>query len=179
MRLLSRLLISTGILCYVLGIYNIWLINTPNRLSFQNYTYAQAPETKAIVRPTKISIKNLNVSLPIVPAEITEGSWDTTDKGASYLATSPIPGESGNSVIYAHNWTSLFGNLTNIIPGDEVEIEFGDKSTKTFVVKLTSTVTPETTSILAPTNDKRITLYTCTGFLDSHRFVAVAILKDK
>ncbi len=178
MKLLSRLFILIGILFYSLGIYNIWLINDPNRLSFQNYTYAQTQPQYLISEPTKVSIENLAINLPLLPSNIVNGNWETTEIGASYLKSSPIPGEVGNSVIYAHNWTSLFGNLVSILPGDEVKIEFEDKSVKTFVVKYTSTVTPDTTSILAPTNDKRITLYTCVGILDSHRFVAVAILKE-
>lgn len=178
MKLLSRLFILISILCYSLGIYNIWLINDPNRLSFQNYTYAQTQAPEVQLQPTNISIENLNINLPIVPSNIIDGTWETTDLGVSYLASSPTPGSVGNSVIYGHNWASLFGNLVSVLPGDEVKIEFGDKSVKTFVVKYTSTVTPDTTSILAPTDDKRITLYTCIGFLDSHRFVAVALLKE-
>ncbi|HUQ85833.1 MAG TPA: sortase [Candidatus Limnocylindrales bacterium] len=178
MKLLSKLFIFIGILCYILGIYNIWLINDPKRLSFQNYTYAQVPQSVEKVLPTKISISNVNITLPLIPSSIIDDKWETTDIGASYLSSSPVPGEVGNSVIYGHNWASIFGNLISIMPGDEVLIEYQDKTTKTFIVKYTSTVKPETTSILAPTSDKRITLYTCSGFLDSERFVAVAILKD-
>ena len=179
MKLLSRLFIAIGIICYILGIYNIWLISDPNRLSFKSYTYAQTVSVKGKSFPTQISIEKLNINLPIVPANIVNDRWETTDSGASYLETSPIPGETGNSVIYAHNWASLFGSLVNVLPGDEINMTYDDGSVKTFVVKYTSVVTPDTSSILAPTGDKRITLYTCTGFLDSHRFVAVAILKDK
>jgi LPXTG-site transpeptidase (sortase) family protein len=119
----------------------------------------------------------LNIDLPLIPSNITEGKWETTDQGVSYLVSSPIPGEKGNSIMYAHNWASLFGNLPSILPGDLVQIQFSDGTAKEFEVKYTSTVTPDNYSILAPTDDKRITIYTCSGFLDSHRFVAVAILK--
>lgn len=178
MKLLSRLFITIGILCYILGIYNIWLINTPNRLSFNSYSYAQEPQNRSKQVPTRIEITSIGINLPIIRSQIVDEQWQTTDVGVSYLGSSPVPGEIGNSVIYGHNWVSLFGNLPSILPGDEVKIEYEDKSTKTFLVKYTSTVTPETTSILAPTNDKRITLYTCSGFLDSERFVAVAFLKE-
>ncbi|HVF69626.1 MAG TPA: sortase [Xanthomonadales bacterium] len=179
MKLLSRLFIFIGVLCYALGIYNIWLINDPRRLSFNSYTYARTSSFNESFTPTGITIKSLNINLPLIPSKISDGNWETTESGASYLASSPIPGDIGNSVIYGHNWTSLFGNLVSVLPGDEIEITYEDKSVKTFVVRYTSVVTPETSSILAPTTDRRITLYTCTGFLDSHRFVAVAILKDR
>ncbi len=177
MKLLARLFILAGLLCYSLGMYNIWLFSDPNRLSFQNYTYAKTQSPEAKLQPTNISIESININLPIIPSDIIDGKWETTDKGASYLKSSPVPGSVGNSVIYAHNWASLFGNLVSIMPEDEIKIGYEDGSIKTFVVKYTSTVTPDTTSILAPANDKRITLYTCIGFLDSHRFVAVAVLK--
>lgn len=179
MKLLSRSLITIGVFCYLLGIYNIWLSVEPNRLSFKRYAYAQAASVVKKSQPERVIIKGLNIDLPIIPSKITDGTWETTEQGASYLASSPIPGETGNSIIYAHNWVSLFGKLVNIRPGDEVGIGYHDKSTKTFVVKYTSEVTPDTSSILAPTLDKRITFYTCTAFLDAKRFVAVAVLKDK
>lgn len=179
MKLLSRLCISIGVLLYILGGYNIWLISDKDRLSFSRYSYAQVTkEDKRQERPRRITISNLNIDLALIDSKIFDGKWETTDMGASYLASSPIPGETGNSIIYAHNWASLFGNLISILPGDEVKIEYADGTTKAFVVKYTSTVTPDTYSILAPTDDKRITMYTCTGFLDSHRFVAVALLKE-
>lgn len=179
MKNLSRLFIFLGILCYILGIYNIWLFNDPNRLSFSKYTYAaEESKIKDVLHPKKIIIKDLSIDLPIIESEVVDNVWETTDKGASYLASSPVPGEKGNSVIYGHNWASLFGNLVYAHPGQEIEIVYRDNSIKKFKVIYTSEVTPDTSSILAPTEDKRITLYTCTGFLDSKRFVAVATLSQ-
>ncbi len=179
MKLLSRLFIILGIFCYTLGIYNIWLSIDPHRLSFTKYSYAQtvSPEKKQL--PEKIIIKDLNINLNIIPSHVVDNKWETTDMGASYLQSSPIPGDDGNSIIYAHNWASLFANLVYAVPGQEIQIRYADNSTKTFVIKYTSSVTPDNSTILAPSNDKRITLYTCTGFLDSQRFIVVAVLKDK
>lgn len=179
MKLLSKLFILLGVFCYLLGIYNIWLSVDPNRLSFSKYSYAQTKtsEKEELSAPVEIIIKDLNIDLHLIPSHVVDNKWETTDIGASYLATSPIPGEEGNSIIYAHNWASLFGSLIYISPGDEIQIKYADGSQKIFVVKYTSTVTPDTSGILAPSNDRRITLYTCIGFLDSQRFVAVAILK--
>jgi Sortase (surface protein transpeptidase) len=132
MLLLSKLFIFTGIVCYVLGIYNIWLINVPNRLSFGKYSYAQESPNTKISQPKRIVVSNLNIDLPLIPSKIIDGNWETTDQGASYLESSPIPGETGNSIIYAHNWASLFGNLISILPGDEVKIEYSNGSIKNF-----------------------------------------------
>ena len=47
---------------------------------------------------------------------------------------------------------------------------------RNFLVEYTSVVDPNQTYILSQTKDKGITLYTCTGFLDTKRFVVTATL---
>lgn len=183
MKILSYLLIIFGILWCLLGGYYLWLKNDPNRLNFQNFEQKQAvlpsDEKKETSKPARVIIKDLGINLALLPAKIENNAWGTTYDGASYLASSPIPGNSGNSIIYAHNWTSLFGRLPNAKPGQTVEIEFTDGSKKKFVIAYTSTVLPTESSILKDSQDKRITLYTCTGFLDAKRFVVVALLEKE
>ena len=178
MKLLARLFLTIGILSLVFAVYQIALRENPNRLAFSNYTYGRTVTVDNKELPKEISIKALGISLPIIPATVTNNHWQTTEAGASYLTSSPLPGEKGNSVIYAHNWRSLFGNLVNAKVGQEVVVTYPDGTKKTFVIEYTSVVTPSESTILAPSTDKRITLYTCTGFLDSKRFVAVAVLKS-
>ena len=62
-------------------------------------------------------------------------------------------------------------------PGDRIEIAFSDGSIREFVVAYTTTVNPGQVEILKDSEDSRLTLYTCTGFLDSKRFVVTAKLK--
>lgn len=176
MKMLARLLILTGILSYVFAIYQIALRENPKRLSFNNYSYAVDQKNKDL--PTRISINSLDIDVPLEPAMVSNNIWQTTETGASYLKTSPLPGNKGNSIIYAHNWKSLFGDLVNAKVGQEVVVTYPDNSKKTFVIAYTSVVSPDESTILAPSTDKRITLYTCTGLLDAKRFVAVAILKS-
>jgi LPXTG-site transpeptidase (sortase) family protein len=184
MKNLSKFLIVLGLICYSFAGYYIWLRNDPNRLKFANAAQVVKPSVasqsaelapKAI--PTKISIKDLGIDLPITQAKINNNTWETTENGVSYLSSSPLPGEKGNSILYGHNWANLLGPLMKIRTGQEIEVQFSDRSKKRFVVEYTSVVSPDESSILAPSKDKRITLYTCTGFLDSQRFVVVAILK--
>lgn len=187
MKSLARLLIITGLLLYCVAGYYIWLRNDPNRLKFDTYASSTSqrsiahvqntPVKKEKILPTRIIIKDVGIDLPIYPAKVENNTWETTENGVSYLTSSPLPGEKGNSVIYGHNWANLFGPLVNIQTGKEVDVEFADHSKKKFTVEYTSVVSPDESTILAPSNDKRITLYTCTGFLDSKRFVVVAISK--
>ena len=178
MKFLVKILIIFGVVCYVFGIYLIWERNNPNRLAFAGYEESYKGTVDGPNLPVRITIKNVGIDLPVFPATMQSGKWDITNKGALYLASSPIPGEVGNSIIYAHDWVSLFGPLKNARQGDVVEVEYADKTKKTFVVKSTLIVPYSQPSVLSSTEDRRITLYTCTGFFDSQRFVVVALLKN-
>ncbi len=177
MKLLSTLFVIIGLLLIIFGGYQLYLRENPHKLSFDNYTYASNQKAEEKQLPAQITISDVDIDVPVYPATVSNGQWPVIENGASYLATSPVPGEKGNSVIYAHNWKNLFGNLVNAKTGQEVLITYKDGSTKTFVITYTSTVSPTESTILAPSKDNRITLYTCTGFLDSKRFVVVALLK--
>lgn len=177
-RFISLFFVFTSLLCFATAGYYYWLRTDPNRLAFHNYVYKGALLINEKSFPKRIRIPSVNIDLPIVPAEIKNNRWDTTDEGASYLLSSPVPGTTGNSIIYAHNWASLFSNLISVKPGSKVDIVFADKKTKIFTVQATSAVSPDQSSILAQTKDKRITLYTCTGWFDSKRFVVVATLQE-
>lgn len=178
-KALARLLIAFGIFCLTLNVVLYWERTNPQRLSFTDYLHKH-PKTvvKASNPPVRIIVKGLSIDLPVVPSRINGGSWETTSEGVSYLVTSPVPGETGNSILYGHNWNNLLGDLVRIRPGDKITVVYKDTSKKTFTVELTGVVTPDQTHILSPTKDKRITLYTCTGFMDSKRFVATAILHN-
>lgn len=143
-------------------------------IEFENLavnTYADSNVT-----PVRIIIPTLGIDQGIYGARITNGKWESTKQGVSYLSSSAVPGDSGNSILYGHNFPSLLGNLPKIKPGDKIEVELSNGEKKVFLVEYTSVVTPDQTHILNETKDSRITLYTCTGFLDSKRFVATALL---
>jgi LPXTG-site transpeptidase (sortase) family protein len=92
----------------------------------------------------------------------------------TFVKGSATPGSIGNSIFYGHNWTSLLGRLPGARIGDEVTITMDNGIVKTFVITKTKIVSPNDTEVLDDTNFSRLTLYTCTGFLDSKRFVAFA-----
>lgn len=177
-NLISKFLILFGLICLVFFGYFFWQRNNPQKLAF-NYSEAIASEQTSIAerKPVQITMPDLNIDLPVYPAVIKKNRWEATTKGVSYLTSSSTPGDEGNSILYGHNWPNRLGNLKNAKPGQVIQITFNDKIVKTFIVEYTSVVTPDQTQILAQTKDKRITLYTCIGFLDSKRFVVVALLK--
>lgn len=177
-RFFSYIFILIGISALSLTGYMVWQRNSPTRLAFNIQSY---PKSETIVvkrQPRRVVLKKVGIDLPVIPASLTNGKWDATLDGVSYLQTSVIPGEEGNSILYGHNWRNLLGNLTNARPGQEILIEYDDKSKAVFTIEYTAEVSPNETHILNPSEDKRITLYTCSGFLDSKRFVVVALLDD-
>ena len=176
MSLFSKISILLGILLLLFGTYLVFERYNPKRLGFDKIDQTSISSIKAY--PKKITIPVLSIELEIYPAKIKNNNWDATTKGVSYLSSSPVPGEAGNSILYGHNFPNLLGNLPKIKPGDEIKVTLSDGQKRTFVVEYTSVVTPGQTEILKSSNDIRITLYTCTGFLDSKRFVAVALLKE-
>ena len=119
-----------------------------------------------------------NIYLPIKQATISDGNWEASHDAISYLISSPVPGEKGNSILYGHNWPNLLGNLPKVKPGQNIEIIFNNGTRSVFTVVYTSVVNPDQTHILNDSQDNRITLYTCTGFLDRKRFVATAVLQE-
>lgn len=174
MILLSRIVLSAALICFLFTGYLIWERTNPTRLSFETFTPHPVTAATQLV-PTRIAIPRLSIDLPIIPAEIRAGQWDTTTQGVSHLSTSAIPGETGNSILYGHNWRNLLGRLPNIQNGDEFYITMSDGSTRRFIVTATAIVRPEQTALLEPTGDTRLTLYTCIGIFDQNRFVLTSV----
>jgi len=147
----------------------------PNRLKFIDYKPATQNVPQRAGAPKHLVINELGINLDVFPAEIVNDRWQTTYDGISYLSTSPIPGNLGNSILYGHNWNSLLGNLKNAKPGQIIEIIDNAGNVTRFEVNFVQVVGPDEKSILNQTTDSRLTLYTCTGFLDSKRLVVTAL----
>ena len=174
----ANFLLIFGSLGLLLSFYLIFQRYNPQNLSFQigSSKIDYKVSDSEIAEPVGVKINSANIALPIIPSKIDDNKWESTTKGASFLKTSVNPGEIGNSILYGHNWPNLLGNLTKVKPGDKVTVFYADNSTRDFLVEYTAQVRPEDITILKNSEDRRITLYTCTGFLDSKRFVVVAKL---
>lgn len=165
----------------ILIVYSFLLIverYSPKRLNFNKVSAKNITGNfnKISVSPLEFSIPSQDIDLPIISSRIKNNNWETTTKGVSYLITSPPPGEIGNSIIYGHNWTNLLGRLTEVRPGEKVFVRYSDGTIKLFTVRYVAEVGPDQTNILDVSTDRRITVYTCSGFLDSKRFVVVATI---
>lgn len=173
----ADLLILTALAGFLLFGFLIYQRYNPQNLSFDiQYNLVQQIENDYKAKPVSINIESQKIALPIIPSEIKNNKWEATTKGVSYLSSSALPGEQGNSILYGHNWPNLLGNITKVKPGEKITINFSDHSSREFLVEYITQVKPTQTEILNNSSDHRITIYTCSGFLDSMRFVVVAKL---
>lgn len=177
MRIISSTAFALSLISSMLFFWLMLERTTPRRLQFNIddlKTETFQSESAGSQKPVGIIIERIGVWLPVYPATITNQSWDTTTKGVSFVTHSGIPGERGNAVFYGHNWPNLLARLPQVVPGDRIAVIFPDNSQKVFEVSTTQEVTPDDSSVLAESTDPILTLYTCSGFMDSKRFVVVA-----
>jgi len=125
-------------------------------------------------RPKRIKIDRVEIQTEILPASITDGIWETSDSTATHLTTSSRPSEGGNVVIYAHNQKPLFANLHQARQGDLITVETEDNRAFQYRIDSITVVDPSQINLVLPTDHEVLTVYTCTGFLDSKRLVVQA-----
>ena len=171
-KFLSHILIGTGLFCLIVASYLVYLRNFSNPLAFKSAPKPINVKHQYLI--STITIPSIRKELPIIPAKITNNKWETTEKGVSLLSSTPTPGEMGNSVMYGHNWKTILGDLYKVKPGEEIIVTLKTGEKRRFIVENTAVIDPSQTYIIENTKDTRLTLYTCTGFLDNKRFVVVA-----
>lgn len=127
-----------------------------------------------VPKPTKLYIPKLGKTLYVSDGYVAGNRWTISETGVSYLTSSAIPGYVGNTVIYGHNRNEILGGLPQVVDGDIVYVVRGDGNFVKYAVFETKVIEPTQVDILNQSADSRLTIYTCTGFLDSARFVVVA-----
>ena len=172
---LSRYLLFASLVCFALTTFFLWQRYTPVTLSFTNFPQSlNSYSLSGIAAPASLSIPDLGINLPVFAGMVKDGRWPVTPKGLIHLSDTPHPGEIGNSVIYGHNWPNLLGPLKKAQVGQVIEVTTGSGAVAKFVIQMVSTVAPYQTDLLAPSETPILTLYTCTGFLDTQRLVITA-----
>lgn len=166
------LLLITGLTIILISLgWNYYQSRVLSFSSFDQNTLSQQ-EIKSL--PKKLQIPDLNINLEIKPTQIKNETWEINSKGASYLINSGYPGTAGNIIIYGHNKKSLLGSLKMIKKGQVINIITADSKIYQYKVSNIMTVNPNQIEVLYKTEDETLTLYTCTGFLDSKRLIIQA-----
>lgn len=172
-KILGKFLILTGLLI-IFAVIILTQIETLTPAKTKVYL----PVSTQSQNPTPKSVQILNKTKLIRVKEGTfqDGKWELSDTNALYLASSGIPGKPGNIVIYGHNTENIFADLKKTKFGDQVQIETSSGKKLKFKVDTIKSVLPNNVEILKQGPDERITLYTCSGLLDSMRLVVSGIL---
>lgn len=123
--------------------------------------------------PTRILIPSVNIDVKITEARLVRGYWEVSDVSASHGEGSAFPGTRGNMVIFAHARKGLFLPLRNVKKNDRIYILTNDRWYR-YVVDSISTVGAHETHVISQTPDETLTVFTCSGFLDTKRLVVRA-----
>lgn len=138
-----------------------------------------ATRTPAIPEGYRIKIPRLAIDLPIAEGDLDRDAvrQETPDNFAFHFPGTALPGEVGNTYIYAHARRGMFLTLWSARQGDDVWIITPDARELRYVVsEVHWRVAPTDLSWLAPTSSERLTLQTSTGPNPGDaRFVVVAL----
>ena len=170
-----------GVLLFFAGLFLIfsfsfWRFYRARILSFsQAYPEQKQEETKVETsRPTFIEIPSVGIKLPVEESSIIDGVWQISFKGASHLDKSARPGENGNVVIYGHNKNEIFGAIRWLKEGDTIKVKNEEGKEYMYRIVKTLITNPNDIQYVLPKDKETLTLYTCTGFLDSKRYIVIA-----
>lgn len=160
-RLLSRLLFLAGALLLAKGSFSVYPFVFPSSTSAE-LSIVEASPGKARFRS---GVPLFSLSLPRQEARFTVVEGTTNDalrKGPGHLEGSPLPGETGNSVIAGHRDTH-FRVLKYVLIGDEIQVGIANQQLTYQVVDL-RIVPPNYTQVLQSQAAGTITLITCYPF---------------
>lgn len=136
------------------------------------------PEASALEfesEPTRIIIPSLKLSLPVSRAPIVYDTWDVRLDTVSYGESSALPGNKGNTVLFAHALPEFFESLPKVKKGDYIHL-FANNDWFTYKTVDTVVVNPEDVRILEPFRPYDLTVYTCIGDFYEKRFILKARL---
>ncbi|HVZ67395.1 MAG TPA: sortase [Patescibacteria group bacterium] len=165
-----------GLFFVLLGFFLLYKIPTIPQKKTNNEpikaskTFNQGKETSNVKR---ILISSVDIDLPVEPAKIVDGYWETSDTTASHGEGSLNPGQGGNVVIFAHARMGLFYPLKDVKKGDIVYVLTTNKWYR-YKISSVSSVLPNDVTVVAPTKKEVLTLFTCSGFFDEKRLIVKA-----
>jgi LPXTG-site transpeptidase (sortase) family protein len=157
-------------------------LEVSGRTSASALPHASAPEpsrgplplAKAPFVPARLVISRLGIDAPIEVKGIdAHNQMEAPDRplDAAWYRFTPMPGGGGNAVFSGHldaqsTGPAIFWRLTQLVPGDVIEVVSPQSSELRYQVTQTSSY-PVTTmpmkSVLYPAGGDQITLITCAG----------------
>lgn len=143
----------------------------PEHLKPLVQSLAQIPvPTSSPQQAIRIQIPAIDVDSPIVQGD----GWEQLKKGVGQHIGTPNPDENGNIVLSAHNdiFGEIFRDLDRLKTGDEI-ILLTSASTYTYNVKNSQIIEPTQIEVMAPSQDKMVTLISCYPYMVDNKRIAV------
>jgi sortase A len=134
----------------------------------------------ALLLPVRLRIPVMFLDSAVHEVTINMGEWEVSPMDIGHHAGTGNPGEVGNVVLAGHRDinSALFRELDRLEPGDELFVS-NSLGEYRYIVEESYIVTPEHTEVMDPTDDKRVTLITCTPpGLATQRLVVTALLDE-
>jgi sortase A len=167
----SLLILFLGLFLIIFGGINYYQVRI---LSFSSVPQSAQESVENSDIPVEIIIPSMKIDLVVEPGEIENGVWKISDQNATFLNTSAVPGDGGNTVIYGHNKRVIFGNLPYVSVGQKVTVKTKSGTLYNYVVEEKFFVGPDRVDLVSPTDTEELTIYTCWGAFDSQRAVIKA-----
>lgn len=134
----------------------------------------------ALLLPKRLRIPVMFLDSPVHEVRVNMGAWEVSPMDIGHHEGTANPGEVGNMALAGHRDinSALFRELDRLKPGDPVFVSNSLREYK-YIVTDSFVVSPEHTEVMDPTDDKRVTLITCTPIgLATQRLIVTAILDE-
>lgn len=156
----------------LLLIFSVWRYHQVRILSFNTQKLATVKNSN--IKPIYIKSYPVGIDIEVGDTTINKGVWSILPNKASYLIDSAGIGDSGNIIIYGHNKDTILGPLRWINKGALIELTGSDQKQYKYRVEIIDTIDPNNLKYIEQKEKETLTIYTCSGFLDTKRVVAVA-----
>jgi len=138
-----------------------------------NATPEAQPQGYVSGNPTRISVPSLNINLAVTPGyyDPETQQWTLTTNKVQFAAMTAQPNNlSGNTFMYGHARTNIFGALPKIKAGAQAVVTTSNGHTFYYTLSSTRVVDPaDSDSVFNYQGKPILTLQTCVGLLYQNR----------
>lgn len=124
--------------------------------------------------PIQLEFPSIEHSIEVTQTSVATGQWQIPAQTVGHVRESAYPRFPGNSIFYGHNSSKILGKLDQVEVNDRVRVQLMDGTFREYQIIEKVVVEPDQVEFLEPTDFEVITIYTCTGWLDSKRLIVRA-----
>ena len=153
---------------------------TPTATSEEGLPTATPTVAPEALLPNRLRIPVMFLDSPVHEVTLNMGEWEVSPMDVGHHEGTGTPGQVGNVVLAGHRDinSALFRELDRLQPGDEVFVSNAVGEYR-YLVEESLVVSPQQIEVMDPTDDKRVTLITCTPIgLATQRLVVIARLDE-